>query len=236
MADGFIPYDGPIVTREAASANGVKRYFIGEICHRGHVSERMTSSNLCVQCRREDEKKYCDKHREKIRAKVRKQSKNPSEHRRAYNSAKDKERRAKLADELNARRRARYAENREKELAINAIWRAKNKERSAESNRRWQKENPERMRAAASKRRAVKLNADGFHTTADINEIRSRQKDRCGYCRKRLTGAGHLDHIVPLCRGGSNWPRNLQWLCAPCNQKKNRFAAEDFARKIGLLI
>jgi hypothetical protein len=46
-----------------------------------------------------------------------------------------------------------------------------------------------------------------------------------GHCQ--LCGAVHnleIAHIIPLSRGGSNTPQNLQVLCATCNRRKgNRY-------------
>ena len=32
--------------------------------------------------------------------------------------------------------------------------------------------------------------------------------------------AEHVDHITPVARGGSDWPTDLQPLCAACNLRK----------------
>jgi 5-methylcytosine-specific restriction protein A len=45
----------------------------------------------------------------------------------------------------------------------------------------------------------------------------------CGYAG--VSAGMHLDHIVPLARGGTNDPANLQWLCAACHSVKT--ATED---------
>lgn len=53
-----------------------------------------------------------------------------------------------------------------------------------------------------------------------------RDRGRCCYCNADLTGllspqfASHVDHIIPLARGGINDVTNLQLLCVPCNTKK----------------
>lgn len=41
----------------------------------------------------------------------------------------------------------------------------------------------------------------------------------CCYCKRhrRLT----LDHIHPICRGGSSHISNLAWCCSPCNRLKS---------------
>jgi len=93
------------------------------------------------------------------------------------------------------------------------------------------------MRAHARKRRAQKCKSAGTHTAADIAEIKSAQRNRCGYCRVSFSKAKkHVDHIVPLARGGGNGRANLQLLCAPCNQTKNAKDPIAFAQSIGLLL
>jgi hypothetical protein len=44
----------------------------------------------------------------------------------------------------------------------------------------------------------------------------------------------HLDHKMPLVKGGTNEIGNLQWLCKPCNLKKATKPHELFAETAGL--
>ena len=53
MADLYIPYSGPRVSRAEAIAAGQKLYFTGTPCTRGHVSLRRAVSHSCCQCDRE---------------------------------------------------------------------------------------------------------------------------------------------------------------------------------------
>src|SRR5258707_2011083 len=39
-----------IISRSEAKAKGLKRYFTGEPCKRGHIAERLISDCTCVQC------------------------------------------------------------------------------------------------------------------------------------------------------------------------------------------
>lgn len=91
------------------------------------------------------------------------------------------------------------------------------------------KRNPETKTAIDHGRRAAKLQAEGSHTADDLRAIWERQNGRCAKCASECHRGKHdglkwtIDHVVPLSRGGSEWPSNLQGLCLSCNAaKKNR--------------
>lgn len=54
--------------------------------------------------------------------------------------------------------------------------------------------------------------------------VDARDRGKCSKCKKdlvaELQGTGHVDHIVPLSRGGCNDLVNLQLFCSSCNSKK----------------
>lgn len=76
-------------------------------------------------------------------------------------------------------------------------------------------------KAKNSRRKARKRNASGTHTAADILRIYNEQEGLCAYCGIRLFDEYHVDHIVPLSRGGSNAPDNLACACPDCNLSKS---------------
>ena len=50
-----------------------------------------------------------------------------------------------------------------------------------------------------------------------------RQGALCALCQRRLPEDAtdiHIDHIVPLARGGTSELENLQAVCAGCNMRK----------------
>jgi len=104
---------------------------------------------------------------------------------------------------------------------------------------KWYGENLEKARTAARVRernKRTKKAESGSHTHCDIIDILRLQKGRCGYCRVRLSDKYHVDHIVPLKRGGSNMRSNLQILCQPCNQTKSAKDPIAFAQSLGKLL
>jgi hypothetical protein len=46
-----------IITRADALSKGLKRYFTGQPCVRGHVAERYVTAKTCLECNRECSRK-----------------------------------------------------------------------------------------------------------------------------------------------------------------------------------
>ena len=97
------------------------------------------------------------------------------------------------------------------------------------------KRNAERYRVHARNRKAKLKGLSGSHTQKDIIRLIVQQRGRCAYCQEELD-AFHVDHIVPLSKGGDNGPRNLQITCPTCNLKKSRKDPLEYARQIGKLL
>ena len=96
------------------------------------------------------------------------------------------------------------------------------------------------LNAWDAKRRALKQEALANLTKgqkAEIKEIYRRAREdrnvRCYICGKKIPlGHRHVDHIVPLSKGGKHVPSNLAITCDECNLKKGAKTPEE----IGMLV
>lgn len=86
----------------------------------------------------------------------------------------------------------------------------------------------EHGRIYAHRCRARKLGCDGSHTRDELRQQRERQGDKCFYCSTPLDSWDHLEHKIPLSRGGSDSIENIVFACAPCNRKKGTKTADEF--------
>ncbi len=143
-------------------------------------------------------------------------------------------------ERIKAENAIRYLVNkerdREKRAAAGRAYYAANKERSFANTLAWRNANKDASRSIVRNRRARQRAAEGTHDANDIARIRKMQKDRCAYCHTKLSGGGHVDHIVALSKGGTNWPSNLQITCGSCNNSKHAKDPAHFARLRGLLL
>ena len=129
-----------------------------------------------------------------------------------------------------------YDHNRDSLLPKSRAWHAKNKDRHRALNKRWHAANPEARRIHQSKRRARRKACAGNFTPAQIRELFAKQREKCVFCLISIKQSYHIDHIMPLSRGGSNGIGNIQLLCPICNQRKYAKDPLVFARENGRLL
>lgn len=133
-----------------------------------------------------------------------------------------------------ARNRAYVEANRESVARQKKAWRENNLERVRAHDRQRAKEyradekNKPELRARRLNRLAREAKASGTHTPKDVEILYRSQGGVCAYCETELGGVFHVDHMVPLSRGGSNWPENLAVTCPSCNSRKQSQTAEEF--------
>jgi 5-methylcytosine-specific restriction endonuclease McrA len=83
-------------------------------------------------------------------------------------------------------------------------------------------------RAYQAKRLAAQAAGGGECSPAEILEMYDNQGGLCAYCETPLFGDYHVDHMLPISRGGSSDWTNLAITCPPCNIRKHDKTVEDF--------
>ena len=125
-----------------------------------------------------------------------------------------------------------YASHRESELERQKRYYTDHHEKKLERDRRYRTNHPTIIRAASHRRRARKLSAGGTYSIADVRLQIKTQTDKrgrlhCHWCGKTIKDKYHIDHVIPLSRGGSNSPGNLVIACPKCNlSKSNKLLSE----------
>jgi 5-methylcytosine-specific restriction endonuclease McrA len=118
--------------------------------------------------------------------------------------------------------RGKYHENKEKMIQKNREWRNRNPEKSKLSSVKWRKKNPQKTISQSSIRRGRQRNAISEIDTQSAGIIKSLY-----LARKRISECCgilfHVDHVIPISRGGLHIPQNLQIIPAKTNlQKSNK--------------
>ena len=136
------------------------------------------------------------------------------------------------AELVKARKLVYCQANREKEAARARRWTAVNRERKRQTDKAYYEQHRGDFIARARKRQK---SLQGVFTQADILRLYETQHKRCAGCAKPLRGNYEIDHVIPVSKGGSNSPENLELLCRACNRRKHSMMPEEWAARIGKL-
>jgi len=196
-------------------------------------------------------KKYREENKEKEQARHKKYNSNPynkikrQEYYKKYsetNKENIKQRKQKYynnnKDSISEKHKKYREENKEKESLRHSYYHENNKEKINKRISAWQKNNREKCNNKQKKyrqtdngklksylncmkRRARKLKNGVFNVTEKYI-IKEQNRLFCPYCGDRLIeGYKHLDHIIPISRGGQHREGNLTMCCSKCNLKKS---------------
>lgn len=98
--------------------------------------------------------------------------------------------------------------------------------------RKWRNDHPEQWAlirgSALRNRRARERLAAGTHNGQDIRDCLVMQRHLCFYCLEPLAPGYHVDHMIPISRGGSNAASNIVCACPHCNKTKSAKTAAEF--------
>jgi 5-methylcytosine-specific restriction endonuclease McrA len=193
--------------KKAAKAAGSLTYDTGKPCKYGHVAPRYVNNGHCLVCSKENQKRFWEREGpERKNARWRKWAEDNREHRNAY------------------KRSLKWRPSKE----AKAKWARENPDKIKACYKRYYEKNKDRFRVKVRNRYAMTKGASGAHSLTEIALLLGEQSNKCVYCRSDLSGGYHVDHRLPLSRGGANDISNIQLLCPPCNLSKGAKTHEEY--------
>ena len=76
------------------------------------------------------------------------------------------------------------------------------------------------LKGKNTEKRSTKRRRPNEFSTTQKKQIASKQKWKCKCCKELLKADYQVDHIKPICKGGSSDISNGQALCPACHKKK----------------
>lgn len=244
-----------IISRKDALAKGLKRYFTGKPCKRGHISERKASDKSCCECnklnqaKKRENKSFVEAERSRARARW---AACPAIRKRKQESDKRLRSTSEFLEKQREKDKERYRlddEYRKRKIAQVADYSKRNREKINERNRAWFKEkyrSDAQFRAAHVARSFLQrvVNAAGEKKSGSTFDI-------LGYTRGEFVkhierqfskgmswenhGEWHIDHIVPVAwhvKNGETDPKIINAL----SNLQPLWAKENFSKKANLLV
>ena len=194
-----------IISRKDAKIRGLNKYFTGNPCKRGHITERYTSNYKCPMCHHQTRKnsdiKYRDTHYDNI-------------------IQNQKNFRKENPDCRKVESRKYYEKYRTRCLAYAREWAVNNKEKIKKNHKKWRSKNPEKLGIAHNRYLSVRKQAIPIWSEPELIKKIYLMRDALN----ELWGTSfEVDHIVPL-QGktvcGLHCWDNLQLLEAKLNSSK----------------
>lgn len=186
--------------------------------HNGKKSSKSGYRSSCKDCDVEYNRLYRQRNRDKVNAAKRKWAADNKDSK----AEQDKKYRLLNQEKIAKRNKQWRIKNSDytKEKAL--AWRTANKQRKAITDRAWAQNNKENVRNISLRRRA-RLFQNGIYRVTKQDIIRLLNAG-CMYCGNP---AQHVDHVIPVSRGGTHSIGNLTGACASCNLSKgSKFVME----------
>lgn len=127
-------------------------------------------------------------------------------------------------------------------MAFNREWYKNNSLKHRETGARWEKQNRDKVLRHERKYRdnhpdyAAKKNSTrrarlcGSFTQTELEQVKLAQwfgNLCCYYCGCNIDDIYHIEHVIPISRGGSNTIDNIVLACPSCNHSKgNKLVVE----------
>lgn len=139
--------------------------------------------------------------------------------------------RLKNKNRINANYRKNYSKYREKILKNKRTYQKNNKEKLSEKYKRYRNTFEGKIIIRThniNRKKKIKSVSDGTVKPKFIKELMNSQLEKCKICEINIKDNFHIDHIMPLCRGGLHAITNVQLLCPTCNLTKSTKTHEEY--------
>lgn len=132
-----------------------------------------------------------------------------------------------------ARRKALRDAGKEAKREYDREYRARTAEQQAAWTAEWIARNPEKRKAISRQYKAKRRSREEAGiASAVLAAWTAEQPKVCFYCDTGCDEGFHVDHFIPLSKGGAHVLTNLRIACASCNLKKNAKMPDEFMREV----
>lgn len=159
--------------------------------------------------------------------------------------------RAANPEKVKACGKAYTEKNKENISNYQSAYRRNKRQENREYAKKYRMENPGKAKAAVdawyaanpgaytakSQNRRSRLKSGGRLSHGIVKKLLILQRGKCANCRCDLSKHGrHIDHVIPISKGGLNIDLNVQLLCPPCNMAKSAKNPIEWAQENGRLL
>ena len=126
-----------------------------------------------------------------------------------------------------------YEENKDYILERNAKYQEKNKDKIDKYKKEWAASKDGKISKKVSnhtRNSKIRITNDKTINKKSLEDLLLKQDNKCYYCESELDFnikfEVHLDHYIPIAKGGPHSIENVVFSCKTCNLKKRDFVPE----------
>lgn len=131
-----------------------------------------------------------------------------------------------------------YWKNHDETLEKQRAWRVNHVTETRSNSKRWKELNRTKVAAKEHRRRARIAGTGGTYNQNDVELQKRSQTDKrgklhCWWCEKVIKeDIIHIDHRIPLSKGGDNSPGNICISCPSCNWSKGAKLPQEWRGRL----